>query len=87
MGLNIKNPEACALAKKVALITGESMTEAIFVALRQRLDGLESQKRADKEARWTRMMAVLADIDAHGGGRGMHSSDHNDLYDENGLPK
>lgn len=37
MALNIKNEEAHALAARVARLTGESLTEAVTTALRERL--------------------------------------------------
>ena len=37
MSLNIKNPEACRLAEEMAELAGESKTQAITVALRERL--------------------------------------------------
>ncbi len=37
MSLNIKNPEAHRLAQEVADVTGESLTEAVTLALRDRL--------------------------------------------------
>jgi antitoxin VapB len=37
MALNIKNPETVRLAHLLAEATGESLTEAVTVALRQRL--------------------------------------------------
>ena len=37
MALSIKNPEADELARRLAAITGESITEATIVALRERL--------------------------------------------------
>jgi len=37
MSLNIKKPEAHALAAEIAGITGESLTDAVTVALRERL--------------------------------------------------
>ena len=36
--LNIKDAEATSLARKLAELTGESQTEAVRTALRQRLD-------------------------------------------------
>ena len=38
MSLNIKNEETCELARELATLTGESMTGAITVALRERLE-------------------------------------------------
>ena len=43
MSLNIKNEETCRLAGELARLTGETMTGAITVALRERL---EREKRA-----------------------------------------
>lgn len=37
MALSIKNPEVDRLARELSALTGESMTEAILVALRERL--------------------------------------------------
>ena len=38
MSLNIKNDETCRLARELAQLTGESMTGAITIALRERLE-------------------------------------------------
>ena len=38
MSLNIKNEETCRLARELADLTGETMTGAITVALRERLE-------------------------------------------------
>ena len=54
MSLNIKNPEAHALAKELAELTGESMTEAILVALRERL-----ARERNTEERLQERLAVL----------------------------
>jgi len=86
MGLNIQNPETYELAKELAELTGESMTTAITRALEERLQRLRHDHRTDREARMARVRALLADIDAAGGAAGAHSSDHNDLYGEDGLP-
>lgn len=40
MALNIKNPETERLANEVARATGESLTQAVTVALRERLSQL-----------------------------------------------
>ncbi len=45
MSLNIKNPETLRLAREVARQNGETMTMAVTVALRERL---ERQKEAEK---------------------------------------
>ena len=38
MSLNIKNKETCNLARELAKLTGETMTGAITIALRERLE-------------------------------------------------
>ena len=45
MSLNIKNEETCRLAGELARLTGETMTGAITVALRERL--AREQRRHD----------------------------------------
>lgn len=45
MVLSIKDPEADRLARKVARITGETITEAVVVSLRERLAREEARKR------------------------------------------
>ena len=51
MSLNIKNDETCRLARELAGLTGESMTGAITVALRERLEREERQRDAAALAR------------------------------------
>lgn len=45
MALNLKNPEADRLARKLAEQTGESITDAVIIALRERLERTRSRKR------------------------------------------
>ena len=82
MALNIKNEETCNLARELAELTGESMTGAITIALRERLDrekDIQARLRAMREIR-DRIAPHLRD--------GPSAVDHGDwLYDEHGLPK
>ncbi|WP_207767176.1 type II toxin-antitoxin system VapB family antitoxin [Leptospira adleri] len=41
MALSIKDPETDSLARKLAALTGETLTEAITNSLRERLDRME----------------------------------------------
>ena len=50
MSLNIKNPEAHALAARLAKKTGETLTEAVTIALRERLERLERRRSSTKSA-------------------------------------
>lgn len=85
MGLNIKNPETYALAKKLAAVTGESMTAAITKALEERLERVRADKQAGVEAKVQAIMRVVRDS---GPSHGMTSQDIDSmLYDERGLPK
>jgi antitoxin VapB len=44
MALNIRNPEAEQLAEALAKLTGETKTQAVTVALRDRLDRIRRQR-------------------------------------------
>ena len=48
MSLNIKNPEAHALATRLAQKTGETLTDAVTTALRERLERLERTAEFDE---------------------------------------
>ncbi|WP_407048112.1 type II toxin-antitoxin system VapB family antitoxin [Methyloraptor flagellatus] len=87
--LNIKRAETYELAKQVAERTGQSLTDAVTEALRDKLEklpdaGEEAAARADVEEildlarRWREAM-----------GPDLKTREEYDalLYDENGLPK
>ena len=84
MSLNIKNEETCRLAGELARLTGETMTGAITVALRERLQR-ENHKR-NVEVRVQELRAI-AERCARLLGPGPSAVEHGDfLYDERGLP-
>jgi antitoxin VapB len=57
MALNIKNEEAERLAAEVAALAGETKTQAIAVALRERLERLRAaESREDRAARIKRVL-------------------------------
>ncbi len=85
MSLNIKNPETHALAAQLARRLKLSMTEAVTVALKDKLAATEPDVAVEQRlARLLKMANAIAerltpeqkafDIDA-------------ELYDERGLPK
>ncbi len=83
MTLNIKDPEAHKLARKLAERTGESLTRAVTVALRERLSRVDRARRPDAAAE--ELLAI---------GRRCAATlkrkpvDHAALlYDEHGLPR
>ena len=85
MGLNIKNDETCLLARDLARLTGETMTGAITVALRERL--ARERRRRDLNRRIEELLAIgqrcAASLEP-----GPSATEHgNLLYDDRGLPK
>ena len=85
MSINIKNEETCQLASELAQLTGETMTGAITVALKEHLEREKSERST--EARVQRLLAIgkrCADMLDDG----PSAVEHGDfLYDERGLPK
>ena len=80
--LNIKNKETHALAARVAALTGETMTDAVTIALRERLARLEETGPLAAE-----LLALGRDC-ALRLREPWKSADHADLlYDERGVPR
>jgi antitoxin VapB len=83
MRLNIKDPEAHKLAQELSKATGETMPEAVTVALRERIARFRRSRNADATA--AELLAIAARCAASLKGRPV---DHATLlYDESGLPK
>ena len=87
--LNIKNPEAYELAKKLSARTGETLTEAVIASLRERLEKQQGERTPEEIAEimaWTRQMheriATYPVYDPRPINEIM-----DDMYDEHGLPK
>jgi antitoxin VapB len=84
MSLNIKNDETYRLTQELSRLTGESLTTAVTVAVRERLKRL---REPSGESRLERLMAIAKDASSRIK-EPWRSLDHGDyLYDENGLPK
>ena len=85
MALNIRNPEAERLAEELSRATGESKTEAVTRALRDRLS------RVRRERARRRLADELDEIARHCAGlrvRGDARSDDEILgYDQSGMPR
>lgn len=82
MSLNIKNREAHALAAQIARMTGESLTEAVTTALRERLARIERPDALAED-----LLALGRDCAARLK-EPWRSIDHGALlYDEQGLPR
>ncbi len=71
MALSIKDPEADRLARELAARTGETLTEAVVVALRERLARETGRTRAiplgEELAAIRRRCAALPVLDARAG--------------------
>lgn len=84
MSLNIKRPETHRLAQELAELTGESLSDAVTEALRERLERVRSLK-GDSLAE--RLLSIGRDC-AWRLKEPYRSIDHGELlYDERGLPK
>lgn len=83
MALSIKSDEADRLARDLATVTGETLTEAVVIALRQRLEREHARHAASMR---TRLAHLAADVAA------MPVADHRTPeeiigYDDAGLPR
>jgi antitoxin VapB len=94
--LNIKDAEATRLVRELTELTGESQTEAVRKALRERLEREKAERtaktvRSEEEARreferiWPEIQKIQEEVRRLGLVENMLTDD--DLYDENGLPK
>jgi antitoxin VapB len=81
MGLNIKNERVHELARILAQSTGRSMTAVIEEALEEKLSRLEREREMPGRVAWLEQR--LQELGPPSPGI---TSDHSDLYDEDGLP-
>jgi hypothetical protein len=83
--LNIKDDVLIAEAKELAALLGTSATGAVREAVHDRLAREKAARDESKRRKFEAIMAigerVRATLPAGA------TSDHSDLYDENGLPK
>lgn len=82
MALTIKNSEAERLSRELARLTGETITSAITVAVRDRLTHLRAG-RDEPRARAARILDLGQKISAALPRDGLRPED---LYDDSGLP-
>ncbi len=84
MALNIKDEEADRLAQQITRRTGETLTQAIIVSLRERLERLERQPQESDQ-----LLADIMAIGAHCSRLPVFDPRPPDEllgYDEHGLP-
>lgn len=85
MALSIRDPETDRLARELAQLTGETMTQAIRTSLEERLARERRRREQDVEKRYDAIMEVLERIWAMPVLDG-RSADEIIGYDEHGLP-
>ena len=81
MAFSIKNPEADCLARRLARKTGESLTDVVTMALRERLQRVSPRSEKTARARIDRIVRKVAEIPTRDR-RPLEEV----LYDERGLP-
>ena len=83
MALSIKSDEADRLARKLAAETGETLTEAVENALRERLEREHARHEASMRTRLARLAADVATL------RISDDRTPEEIigYDDNGLPR
>ena len=81
MGLNIKNDRVHELARILSQATGKTLTAVIEEALEEKLTRLERDREMPGKIAW--LEARLKELGPPPAGL---TSDHSDLYDEDGLP-
>ena len=81
MGMNIKSEAAHKMAKIVARRTGTSVTAAVENALKEKIERLDRAR--DAEAKYRRIRQLVDSLPPAPPGL---TSDHSDLYDDDGLP-
>ena len=95
MGLNIKNPDVESNIRKLAERTGETLTDAIDNAVRERLARLEDEAAKNRPAQTVEeflarikpLQDAVADARRKSGDSRSVQELMDDLYDENGLPR
>jgi antitoxin VapB len=94
--LNIKDATTTRLVRELTKLTGETQTEAVRNAVRERLEREKTEreavdartaeeKRREFEKVWAKIQKIQDEVQRARLGENMLTED--DLYDENGLPK
>jgi antitoxin VapB len=85
LSLNIKNPETNKLVHDLADLTGENMSTAVTIAVRERLERI--RKERNRETFIAEAMEIARDCARRMGKPGRALDVDELLYDERGLPK
>lgn len=86
MALSIRDPETDRLARELAALKGETMTEAIRTALRERL---ERERRRDERARAERHARIMKILERMWSRPVLDTRSEDEIlgYDERGIPR
>jgi hypothetical protein len=84
--LNVRSDIAYEIASRLSRKTGRSRADVVLAALLNYAEEKGIQKLTAKERAFVDELMALARRSAASAPRGM-TSDHSDLYDENGLPR
>ena len=82
MPLSIKNEDADRLARELAATTGETLTEAVVTALRERLEREQARRQVGIDQRLRRLATEVAELEVVD----PRTADAIVGYDERGLP-
>lgn len=82
--LNIKNGETYKLAASLASETGESLTQAVKIALKERLERVRDRRKKKKKLA-DELLAIGKEFSKRMKGPPIDHAEF--LYDERGLPK
>lgn len=85
MALSLKNVETERLAKELARRTGESITRAVTVAIKERLAREEKASKKEGRMEWLNELTKRTAAIMNDGRTSKQLMD--ELYDETGLPK
>jgi len=86
--LNIKDAEVAAKARKLAKLTGKSITDAVSEALEKSLKTAEHHAKLDRKERIRRTEEIVKRFQASiPPGAPSVQEIMDDMYDEDGLPK
>ncbi|MGH9152583.1 MAG: type II toxin-antitoxin system VapB family antitoxin [Acidimicrobiales bacterium] len=83
MALSIKNDQADRLARELAATTGETLTDAVVTALRERLERVRTRQRVGVAERLRRLAAEVATAPV----LDTRAPEVIVGYDEHGLPR
>ena len=88
MQLNVKNDEAYELARRLAELNGESLTEAVSTALRERLERRDQELTAQRQTAEERFRDIMAIAERFDDLPVYDDREPDEIigYDENGLP-